>query len=139
MNVIVFFLGILIKRGRKIFAFNNCVKLLCFLNSNTLIDIMYKIAPVVGLMNTTLSGKLYKIPYFISRKKSIIIAFRWLIKALKLRSEKNFLLKLLGECRDILLSKSSVIKQRNEYHALAFENKQYLYLLRSKKRKRKNI
>jgi len=77
MNVVLLFLGCLIKRGRKSWAFNKLIQLLCFLKTfnvnskfkNVIYEILYKISPVVGLMNLSLSGKLYKIPYFISKKK----------------------------------------------------------------------
>jgi len=46
-------------------------------------------------------------------------------------------LKLLGEFSDILSGKSKTIKQRKEHHLLAYQNKQYLYLVRRSRRKKK--
>jgi len=52
-----------------------------------------------------------------------------------LRKEKTLFLKIVGEITDIFSNKSNTLKQRKEFHNLAFENKQYLYLVKKRKRR----
>jgi len=49
--------------------------------------------------------------------------------------EKSLFLRLLGELHDIHSGKSKVLKQKMEHYALVYENKQYSYLTRPKKKK----
>lgn len=138
MNIVLFFVNSLIKKGKKQKSVIFLLNFLLFLKKKKkkkckIKLILSKIIPLIGFINKTLSGKKYKIPCFLPKRKLIGIGLRWLIKTAKNRQEKTFNLKLLGEINDIILKKSKTVKQRNEYHALAFENKQYLYLASRRK------
>jgi len=144
MNVVLFFFNFLIKQGKKQTIIAFLLNFLLFfkrLNGfkfnliKLLILLFYKIIPVVGFLTYTKSGKKYKIPSFLSFKKLAGLGFKWFFKNATLRKEKTLFLKIVGEITDIFNNKSNTLKQRKEFHNLAFENKQYLYLVKKRKRR----
>jgi len=146
MNIVLFFLNSLIRRGKKQKVVVFLLNFVLFLKIKSqfrygvvrlLTTLLFRIVPLLGFFNKSLSGRKYKIPCFLTAKKACGIGLRWLIKNSNLRSEKTFSLKLVGEFNDVLQGKSKTVRQRKEHHLLAFENKQYLYLARKKKKKGK--
>jgi len=77
-----------------------------------------------------MGGKKYKIPFFLSDKKSFIKAIHWLLWLLYENNTQNFSIKLINEFFKIINNTSLLLKRRNDYHFLAFENKTYLRFLR---------
>jgi ribosomal protein S7 len=98
--------------------------------SNNFNLILLKIRPLISFKYIVMGGKKYKIPFFISDKKTYIKAIYWLILYLKDNKKNKFVLNLINEYFKILNNNSLILKKRNEHHLLAFENKSYLRFLR---------
>lgn len=89
------FFGSVIKRGRKIWAFNLMCDIRYSIKSIELIDpfrlflvCMMKITPSVILFPLKLGGLVHGVPMPISERKRYTFAVKWVVKALKDKNRK---------------------------------------------------
>lgn len=124
------FLGSLIFRGKKIWAFNffNRLKYQLKLKENIEPNVVFflamlKITPNVLLFPLKIGGKLEKVPMPISWKKKVIFATKWVIKLLKEKSKKI----TLDNVTDILISaiynKGIGFQKKQSYNQIGFNNR----------------
>lgn len=76
------------------------------------------------------SGRKYKIPCLISKKKSYGIALRWLFFSIKNRNELTLLLRLYGEITDIFNFRGQSFKQKSEVYKVARENRAFIFMFK---------
>jgi len=84
-----------------------------------------------------LSGIKYTIPIPLNISKRYNKTVKILVRGIKQRPEKNFVLKLVGELIDIWESKSWSYKLKKELYLQAFDNKEYARFLTKYGRRRR--
>lgn len=65
--------------------------------------IIKKLMPSIYFYIKYASGRKYKIPCLISKKKSYNIALKWFFLSIKVRTESTLCLRLCGELNDFLM------------------------------------
>jgi ribosomal protein S7 len=107
LKIFIFNTNFLIKNGKKVFVLNVFYKVLCLLKHQFNVDlflypqyVIKKIMPSIYFYIKYASGRKYKIPCLISKKKSYNLALKWFFLSIKTRNESTLCLRLCGELSD---------------------------------------
>jgi ribosomal protein S7 len=95
-------------------------------------QLLERIRPVVQLKPKFVSGIIYMLPAFINENKSKVLAFSWLVKAIKTRPEDDFRDRLLFEIYDIFENRGYTLRFRRDYYKLCLTNRALLFKFRNK-------
>jgi small subunit ribosomal protein S7 len=137
-----FFLNVnfLIRKGKKIFILRVFYKTLCLLKHQFNIDlflyfqyIIKKLTPAIYFYIKYASGRKYKIPCLISKRKSYNIALKWFFMSIKTRNESTLCLRLCGELSDFLnFNRGTSLKWKKEVYKIARENRAFIFFFKKK-------
>lgn len=108
--------------------------------SSIVLTAINNLKPFVILKKRKRGGTIYQIPYLVQNKQkdnSTLIAIRWLVNFVYLRSEINLSIKLAKELIAAFNKEGATYKNKIEIYALAIKNKMYTKFLFSKKKKNK--
>jgi small subunit ribosomal protein S7 len=89
--------------------------------------VLETLRPTVEVKSRRVGGATYQVPIEVRPERSVTLAMRWLIEASRKRREKSMAYRLAGEMQDILESKGSAMKKREDTHRMAEANKAFAH------------
>lgn len=92
-----------------------------------LLEVLEKARPIVELKPRRVGGATYQIPVEVEPQRGIKIAFKWLVKFARGRSEKTMVERLSKEMLDILSEQGATMKKREETHKMAEANRAFAH------------
>jgi small subunit ribosomal protein S7 len=134
-----FNINFLIKKGKKIFVLHVFRKVLFLLKYQFNVDlflyfqyVIKKLIPSIYFYIKYASGRKYKIPCLISKKKSYNIALKWFFMSIKVRNESTLFLRLCGELSDFFnFNRGVSLKWKKEVYKIARENRAFIFLFKN--------
>ncbi len=85
------------------------------------------IRPAVEVKSRRVGGSTYQVPTEIKSSRQQALAFRWLVKFSKSRSEKGMANKLSAELLDAFNERGGAVKKREDTHNMAEANKAFAH------------
>lgn len=85
------------------------------------------IKPSVEVKSRRVGGSTYQVPTEIKSSRQTALAFRWLLKFSRTRSEKGMVNKLAGELMDAYNERGGAVKKREDTHKMAEANKAFAH------------
>jgi small subunit ribosomal protein S7 len=127
----------LTKNGKKSIAYLILLKVLFllkikmpFLNPFYILSVALKnIMPLIQLRLWIKSGKSYRIPFFISENRRILLAVKWLILSAQDRAEKTMFERVSAEILDGFFYRGSSIKKKLDLYEIASANRPFITFL----------
>jgi small subunit ribosomal protein S7 len=91
----------------------------------TFTNAIENLRPQQQLKSVRIGGSNYQVPEACNVYRSENLAFKWLIGAMRSRSERSSIEKLAAEIFDVFNKRGSSIKKRDDNHKMAEANKAY--------------
>ncbi|MFO7751321.1 MAG: 30S ribosomal protein S7 [Desulfobacteraceae bacterium] len=85
------------------------------------------IRPAVEVKSRRVGGSTYQVPTEIKSTRRTALAFRWLLKFSRARSEKGMANKLASELMDAFNERGGAVKKREDTHKMAEANKAFAH------------
>lgn len=85
------------------------------------------IRPAVEVKSRRIGGSTYQVPTDIKSGRQTALAFRWLIKISRSRSEKGYANKLASELLDAYNNRGGAVKKKEDTHKMAEANKAFAH------------
>lgn len=85
------------------------------------------IKPKLEIKSRKVGGARYQIPIVVKEDRQVTLALRWLVTAAKKRTEKSFILKLVGEIQSASKKAGGAVKKKETIHKMAEANKAFAY------------
>ncbi|MFH1025959.1 MAG: 30S ribosomal protein S7 [Nitrospirota bacterium] len=128
------FVSALMESGKKSTAERICYGAFEILKQKTGTDPLkvYKTAldnvkPVLEVKPRRVGGATYQVPVEIRPNRRTALAFRWIIKYSRARTEKTMKEKLAGELMDAYNNTGTSIKKKEDTHKMAEANKAFAH------------
>ena len=133
-KVVSKFINILMKDGKKSIAERICYNAFEILKKKTGNDplkvfktALENVKPVLEVKPRRVGGATYQVPVEIRPHRRTALAFRWIIKYARARSEKTMQEKLAGEILDAFNNTGASIKKKEDTHKMAEANKAFAH------------
>lgn len=95
------------------------------------VSIFYKalgnIRPSVEVRSRRVGGATYQVPSEVRPRRQESLAIRWLVQAVRSRSERNLEDRLAGEILDAATNRGSAVKKREDTQKMADANKAFAH------------
>lgn len=85
------------------------------------------VKPVLEVKPRRVGGATYQIPIEVRPQRKVALAFRWILKHSRARSEKTMRERLAGELLDAYNKTGTSIKKREDTHRMAEANKAFAH------------
>ncbi|MBF0210084.1 MAG: 30S ribosomal protein S7 [Desulfamplus sp.] len=85
------------------------------------------IKPSVEVKSRRVGGSTYQVPTEIKSSRQTALAFRWLLKFSRTRSEKGMVNKLAAELMDAYNERGGAVKKKEDTHKMAEANKAFAH------------
>ncbi len=85
------------------------------------------IKPSVEVKSRRVGGSTYQVPTEIKASRQTALAFRWLLKFSRTRSEKGMINKLAAELLDAYNERGGAVKKKEDTHKMAEANKAFAH------------
>lgn len=85
------------------------------------------IKPSVEVKSRRVGGSTYQVPTEIKPSRQAALAFRWLLKFSRTRSEKGMMNKLAAELMDAYNERGGAVKKKEDTHKMAEANKAFAH------------
>jgi small subunit ribosomal protein S7 len=128
------FMNILMGSGKKSTSESICYGAFEILNKKTGNDplkvfktALENVKPILEVKPRRVGGATYQVPVEIRPHRRSALAFRWIIKYSRARSEKTMQEKLAGELLDAFNNTGTSIKKREDTHRMAEANKAFAH------------
>ena len=86
-----------------------------------------KVRPQVEVRSRRVGGATYQVPVEVNMGRGTALAMRWLIGAVRKRSENTMIERLAGELLDAANDRGSAVKKRDDTHKMADANKAFAH------------
>lgn len=125
------------KKGKKSLAYLILLKALFllkykmpFLNPFYIFKIsLNNIMPLIQLRLWIKSGKSYRIPFFISENRRVLLAAKWLVSSAQERTEKTMAERLAAEVLDGFFYRGLSVKKKLDLYEIAAVNRPFITFL----------
>jgi len=128
------FMNILMESGKKSTAESICYGAFEILKNKTGSDplkvfktSLENVKPILEVKPRRVGGATYQVPVEIRPHRRSALAFRWIIKYARARSEKTMQEKLAGELLDAFNNTGTSIKKKEDTHKMAEANKAFAH------------
>jgi len=128
------FMNILMESGKKSTAESICYGAFDILKQKTGNDplkvfktALENVKPILEVKPRRVGGATYQVPVEIRPHRRSALAFRWIIKYSRARSEKTMQEKLAGELLDAFNNTGTSIKKKEDTHKMAEANKAFAH------------
>jgi small subunit ribosomal protein S7 len=129
------FINCVMKDGKKSVAekvFSDAMAMVEEKNSGTpALEVFEKavnnIRPSVEVKSRRVGGSTYQVPTEIKPARQTALAFRWLLKHSRSRSEKGMARKLAAELLDAVNERGAAVKKKEDTHKMAEANKAFAH------------
>ncbi len=132
--LIVKFINCVMKDGKKSVAekvFNDALLIIEEKISEPALSVFEKavgnIRPSVEVKSRRVGGSTYQVPTEIKPARQTALAFRWLLKYSRARSEKGMAKKLASELLDAYNQRGGAVKKKEDTHKMADANKAFAH------------
>ena len=88
-------------------------------------DAINNVKPSVEVRSRRVGGATYQVPTEVRNKRQQALAIRWIIIALRKRSEKTTRQRMAGEVMDAAAGRGNAVKKREDTHRMADANKAF--------------
>ncbi len=88
-------------------------------------DALNNVKPSVEVRSRRVGGATYQVPTEVREERRLALAIRWIINAVRNRSEKTARDKLAAEIMDAANGRGSAVKKREDTHRMADANKAF--------------
>jgi len=85
------------------------------------------VRPSVEVRSRRVGGATYQVPVEVRSDRSVALAMRWIVKAARVRGEKNMKFRLAAELIDAFGNKGSAVKKREDTHKMAKANQAFAH------------
>lgn len=85
------------------------------------------VRPAVEVKSRRVGGSTYQVPTEIKSSRRTALAFRWLLRYSRARSEKGMANKLASELLDAFNERGGAVKKREDTHKMAEANKAFAH------------
>lgn len=85
------------------------------------------VRPSVEVRSRRVGGATYQVPVEVRSDRSVALAMRWIVKAARIRGEKNMKFRLAAELLDAFGNKGSAVKKREDTHKMAKANQAFAH------------
>lgn len=85
------------------------------------------VRPQLEVVSVRVGGANYQVPSPVETRRGDTLAIRWIIKALRKRSEKTTLTRLAEELADAYNNRGGAIKIKEDMHKMAESNKAFAH------------
>jgi small subunit ribosomal protein S7 len=133
-KVVSKFVSIIMESGRKSTAEHICYGAFDIIKDKTGNDplkvfkaALENVKPLLEVKPRRVGGATYQVPVEIRPQRRMALAFRWLIKYSRGRSEKTMRERLAGELLDAFNNAGSSIKKKEDTHKMADANKAFAH------------
>lgn len=83
------------------------------------------VKPVLEVRSRRVGGSNYQVPVEVRAERRVALAMRWIINAARSRGEKSMEQRLAGEFLDVLNSRGSAMKKKEDVHKMAEANRAF--------------
>ncbi len=90
-------------------------------------EALTNIKPALEVRSRRVGGATYQVPTEVRPDRAQALAFRWLIKAARARSEKTMTERLSAELMDAANNRGSSVKKREDTHKMAEANRAFAH------------
>lgn len=133
-HLIVKFINCVMRDGKKSVAekvFNDALTIIEEKISEPALAVFEKavgnIRPSVEVKSRRVGGSTYQVPTEIKPARQTALAFRWLLKYSRARSEKGMAKKLAAELLDAYNQRGGAVKKKEDTHKMADANKAFAH------------
>ena len=85
------------------------------------------VSPLLEVKSKRVGGATFQVPMDVNKKRKFALASRWILKAARSKSGKNFSLKLADELSDAFNNEGASVKKKDETHRMAEANKAFAH------------
>jgi len=85
------------------------------------------VRPAIEVRSRRVGGATYQVPSEVRPTRAQALAFRWLINAARLRSEKTMTERLCNEFLDAVENRGASVKKREDTHKMAEANRAFAH------------
>lgn len=90
--------------------------------------ILQNVEPEIEVRSRRVGGATYQVPCPVRAARRLSLAFRWLVKAARMRRDKNTMAKrLAAEFVDAYNSRGAAVKKREDTHKMAESNRAFAH------------
>ncbi len=133
-SLAVKFINCVMKSGKKTLAekiFNDALKIIETKSDESSSKVfekaVYNVKPVVEVKSRRVGGSTYQVPTEIKSSRQIALAFRWILRYSRARSEKGMASKLAFELLDAYKNRGGAVKKKEDTHKMAEANKAFAH------------
>ncbi len=133
-HLVVKFINCVMRDGKKSVAekvFNDAMLIIEEKISEPALSVFEKgignIRPSVEVKSRRVGGSTYQVPTEIKPARQTALAFRWLLKYSRARSEKGMAKKLASELLDAYNQRGGAVKKKEDTHKMADANKAFAH------------
>lgn len=94
---------------------------------DTFHDALKALRPELEVRSRRVGGATYQVPVEVRPERTQVLAFRWLVRAARKRSETTMVRRLSAELLDAVSGRGSAIKKREEAHKMAESNRAFAH------------
>ena len=88
---------------------------------------MENIKPMLEVKPRRVGGATYQVPVEVAPARRIALGIKWLVDAVRGRSEKTMIARLVGEILDSSKNTGAACKKREDVHKMAEANKAFVH------------
>ncbi|MBC8416174.1 MAG: 30S ribosomal protein S7 [Candidatus Cloacimonetes bacterium] len=128
------FINILLKQGKKSLAERivyDALDILAETTNEAPLDVFSQavenVRPIIKVVSRRIGGSTYQVPTEVTPKNAQALAFRWIIRNARARSEKTMVQRLAGELLAAYKKEGASIKKREDVHKMAEANKAFAH------------
>lgn len=128
------FINVIMESGKKSIAEGICYDAFDVIKKKTGSDplkvfktALENVKPLVEVKPRRVGGATYQVPVEIRSQRRMALAFRWIIKYSRGRSERTMQERLAGELLDAFNNTGSSIKKKEDTHKMAEANKAFAH------------
>jgi small subunit ribosomal protein S7 len=125
----------LLKRGKKRLARRILQRALATVEKKTkregmrvLEQAIRNLTPIVEVKSRRMGGTVYQVPRYVTNRRSLALAVRWLVFSARARSSQEMHKRLAREILDASQRRGTAFRKRDEVHRVAENNKAFAHL-----------
>jgi len=88
-------------------------------------EALTNVRPTVEVRSRRVGGATYQVPIEVRPDRRQTLAIRWLIDAMRHRSEKTMTERMMGELLDAAANRGTAVKKREDTHRMADANRAF--------------
>ncbi len=85
------------------------------------------VAPLIEVRSRRVGGATYQVPVEVRPERRTALAFRWIIRYARARSDKSFALRLANELQAAANGEGGSVKKKDDTHRMAESNKAFAH------------